>query len=671
MRKKKIILSLLILIPFIIHSADYYIDSLKGNDLSGNGTQNKPYKSIDKIKDTLKSKDKILLHNGHYGKIKFADTPKNLFSDWVEIKAAKGHYPKIESIQIGNFNASFTGTNNKGSFNAFLKFSNLIIQDGIQINGAQHLILDNCRIERTPPWRGSVENIEKTAVFIRAGSNITVQNCEITNTGTAISMRGENLNILNNHIHDITHDGIRCIGAWNSLVEGNKIHGLDDGVDDSDMGASEWNRHCDGIHIYIPGPGIAGYQNHNVTFRSNIIYDCESQGVQFNNYYKTADKVQNEMIIFENNIFGPTKSNVFNNADPVDTLIFRHNTIVYFPEGKSYISPFRKIILDNYTVRISEQSKNVFIYNNILGKLDYYSDINFHDFNIITTPQKDFPYGRFSYTNSNVDFINPESMDGKLKKESIAINKGTRLLAEHGIYEKDIYGTQRDARPDIGAFEYPDLKPQPENENQNFKGPLTKLTDDFEDGNLGKDTYLTSSDSKGLSWTNLTEMKFTVRSNNDIKGNHLSGPFLKGESLILAKEIDLKNFSFEFKATNFFLKKGSGPVILYIDQNNYYKLDIASEAGAVYRNMDKKVEIVYISPLLKLNPAETKTYKIRIHHDNDSINFEFVVNDTILKFKDSFTKINSIFPKGKIGFYKSTDIDYHRIIFDDIKLSLE
>lgn len=51
------------------------------------------------------------------------------------------------------------------------------------------------------------------------------------------------------HIYDISHNGIRATGLENSLVAGNYFHGLDDGD-------TSWNKHCDGIHIFIAGSSI-------------------------------------------------------------------------------------------------------------------------------------------------------------------------------------------------------------------------------------------------------------------------------------------------------------------------------------------------------------------------------------------------------------------------------
>ena len=42
------------------------------------------------------------------------------------------------------------------------------------------------------------------------------------------------LQMINNHIHDITHDGIQSIGLWDSLIEGHILHNGGDGSDDSD-----------------------------------------------------------------------------------------------------------------------------------------------------------------------------------------------------------------------------------------------------------------------------------------------------------------------------------------------------------------------------------------------------------------------------------------------------
>lgn len=442
-------------------SAVYHVDAVEGDDSSGDGSLENPYQTVATALARLVGGDELVLHDGNYGALEFPNG-QDLFSNWVEIRAADGTSPKVDRILI----SGASGPDSSGSYNAYLRFVGLhVLGQGIRasdnpiasvrIQGPRHLEIRDCLIETDGPWTGSDANIEKTAVYIRSGSNITVSDCEITRTGTGMQLRGQDFKILRNHLHDLTHDGIRVMGLWNSLVEGNRIHGLDDGVND---GEADWNKHCDGIHIFIQGGAAENLQpNRNLVFRGNVIYDTESMGVQFNNY-GPHPQIRNSDITFENNILGPADAyNAFNLhvSEPVDNIIFRNNTMVYVEGGTFYQSPnnetHRTLNCQSVRVAIGASSTGVQVYNNIL----------YHGFDwpISTAVVWDRNlvmgwYGAGAVGGPNVitvresPLVDPLAFDGILKEGSVAIDAGM-----NPVYGLDIYGHVRDAKPDIGAVE--------------------------------------------------------------------------------------------------------------------------------------------------------------------------------------------------------------------------
>jgi len=346
--------------------------------------------------------------------------------------------------------------------NIYIKISGVHVlgtttDNAMNLSNVKFVHIDNSLLEVHGPWTGSEANIEKTGVYIRGGSDITLENSEITRVGTGISANADRVKILNNHIHDITHDGIRCTGLVDSLIEGNRIHGLDDGVED---GEESWNKHCDAIHLFISGTSIesAVRPNSYVTIRGNVIYNIESQSVQFNNYYQFPH-IHNNNIIFENNIFGPVNAAfIFNDADAVDDLTLRGNTFVYMPGGTTYSSPYtetkRTITCDAFGVRVTPNTTNLKVYNNILvynwgwpvGTAEIF------DYNVVINP---------AFTDASIggpntipvfteQFKNASNIDGVIVDNSPAIGAAN---TEYPAYGFDAYGFTRDSSPDIGAFE--------------------------------------------------------------------------------------------------------------------------------------------------------------------------------------------------------------------------
>src|SRR5690606_20489744 len=118
--------------------------------------------------------------------------------------------------------------------------------------------------------------------------------------------------------------------------------------------------------------GTEDQECRDLTFRNNVVYDCESHGVQFNNY----GTARNRRILFENNIFGPTRANCFNGADPVDGFTFRHNTFV--PGTREYTSAYRTITCGNTTFRVSDTYTDVAVYNNILHTFTFTPKDDWH-----------------------------------------------------------------------------------------------------------------------------------------------------------------------------------------------------------------------------------------------------------------------------------------------------
>lgn len=667
-----------------------HVDAVRGDDESGDGSAGAPLKTVGHALSLLSGGETVVLHEGEYGELNArANAEGVIFSKWVTIKAADGAKPKVERVFVSGPKGPQDQT---GGFDVYLRLEGLTIVDGVQIDGGRHWALVGCRIERRGPWTGSVENIEKTAVSFRCGTDILIQDCEITRTGTGIAGRGHDVRVLRNHIHGGNHDGIRVTGFWDSLIEGNHIHDFDDGVTDAETAdKGGWSRHCDLIHIFVPGPGLPGWQNHNVVFRNNVLYDTEAQSVQFNNYYKST--VRNEKIVFENNVFGPSHANLFNNADPCDGLIFRHNTVVVLPEPREY----HRWRLNNYSVRISGRSTEVQVYNNILGRVGWDrregGNTTLFDWNLIQLPGTPTgvggarAFGRFTLIGGDPQFVDPQAFDGRLKPDSPAIHAGTLRYAPTPLFDQDLEGTPRDVRPDLGAWESPGQRPVAEPARVAHAGQKTVFVDDFEDGHYGDvDPWLDGPDRQGLSWrqSETSPFRFYVTNSQDaLDRNQLCTPVGQQDKrrtawLLSEQGGNWRDYDLRFDAFNAYLPTGGGPLLLVQDQQNAYWLDIARDAGKLMRLMTDEQgkptsEQLAESPAVRLPHRGRQMYLVSVRHKTDGIEFLVDVDadgSAELTHADTSARARTIFSAGGVGFHDDTDQIHLGIRYDNVRVDV-
>jgi len=464
----------------------------------GSGTEDSPFLTLAEAIEIASGGDTIRLQPGSYGGIDFrSDDGAPLFQNgYVTIRPAPG-VTDPEAVSLGHIRLARGWPS--ADFTAFVRFEGLRLADGAYLERATHVQFADCLIERIGPWVDSVENIEKVAVGMRAADEILIERCEITRTGTALTLNGTNIVARDNHIHDITHDGIRIISVHNGLVANNRIHNLDDGVEDGD---ADWNRHCDAVHLYIPGPGDAGSENRDVTIRGNLIYNCESQGLQAQGYYGSDNR--NINIVIENNVFGPTRANSVNIVEKTN-FTFRHNTLV--PGTTSFSSAAldgtgyeRVIECDNNIFRVPGDAADYAVYNNFLIQGFKRAPGCYADFNAYHAPTVNDVLARNEITVSDPRFVDAEGNDFRLLADSGLINAGTRVYASGPGLPPDPVGVSRDDRPDIGAYEFSGLAPDAEPPIPTFSPPAYRFLDDFRDANIGEDPALAGKHQQGLAW---------------------------------------------------------------------------------------------------------------------------------------------------------------------------
>lgn len=659
-------------------SRDFYVSSSAGSDVYGEGTEQAPYKTLKAVRKRLSGGDSVILQQGSYASFVVDRGPSDIFNDWVTIKSFPGHKVSIESIRLGRRHNRYM-VPYSGTYNAYLKIQDLDILDGIGLYGANHVEIKNCRVTKHGPWTGSNENMRKTAIEVRGGSHIVIEECVVTDSAIGIAVRANNIDLINNHVFRLTHDGIRITGCVKARIIGNRLHNFDDGVDDEPNPPS-WNRHADALHIFMEEDSPSAI-NDDILIRGNLLYDSESQGVQFNNY---GDRQYvNKNIVVENNIFGPTVAPLFHNTEGevVESMIFRHNTIVFFPEGRSFKSRFRTLYCNNYHVDFSSRTRPLEVYNNIFVNRPYIPVTALRaGYNLYIGTQLPSAISRTAVKTNVPQFRDPASFDGILIETSPAINGGTRLDQEgkpiKKYIEEDYYSNPRDARPDIGAVEHtaysygadPEESPVRAGANADFRN----FIDDFADLDFNADRMLVTGDTAGLSWIQYYadpshhRKQYSFDNAGRLSGNFLSGPRYPGEYLLSAKEgRSWEDYSFSFTAYTG-LEYGGGPVFLMTAVDSFYWVDAGTRSGRLIRVVDGRQTVLSKVPALALQKAVETRYTIIVKHVPKGVRLEIKNGSASYTYTDTSPEAQHMFKAGTIGFYRNTSLSNHRIEVDDI-----
>ncbi len=652
----------------------YYIDAVNGSDYTGDGSEAHPYQTIGHIWNNLTAADEVILADGEYGVIEIHCTdwqaePRPVFTDWVTVRAADGATPTLEHVWTGKAVGS--------AFDLYLRFEGIHITDGVHIQASRYVAFEDCRITRVGPYTGSEENIEKQAVCFNGVTYGTIAGCEITETGVGIYASGRYIDILDNHIHHGSHDGIRPWDLNDSLIEGNRIHDFDDGVSDDE---ASWSKHCDLIHFSIRGPGYEGWGCENVTVRGNTLYHCESQALIVNGYLRTDTRHSN--IIVENNIFGPSKANMANIVEKLDGFIFRNNTVCYVGEDYTY----NRWPQDDYTLRIGGSLTGVQVYNNILVDVGLSEDagVEVFDYNLIMEPvtwllgvDDSRGYGRFTIFGGDGDLVDPAAFDGILAATSPMINAGTALAAT--APQTDYYGTPRDARPDLGAYEMPGLSPAAETGPPVFNDEVTIFVDDFEDGHYADvDPWLRAPTTQGMSWyrpAGFDAYKYYVAwgtlNRNALhmpRGDEVNG---RAAWLLGEQGGDWVDYTFAFTANNAYLGFGGGVVVLVRDMDNCYYLDIAR--GRLVRRLDGAETVLTTVDAIQMPATGSRRYAVSVDVEPAGVTIAVDADDdgtTDLTFTDADPTALATLNAGGVGFHCNNSDKWHVLRFDDLRVEV-
>ncbi|WP_010182995.1 choice-of-anchor Q domain-containing protein [Aquimarina agarilytica] len=430
---RKLISLVLMLIAVQMLSAKNYYVATNGSD--GNpGTENRPFKTIQKAANLVNPGDVVLIKRG-------------IYRDKIQIRRS--------------------GTNgNRIIFKAFPGDELRAIIEGTSLRLLQssHIEISGLRVQNILAQNGPPEGI-----YVEGpASDITIRNNHTFNTfGSGISAWGvpwrsnpgnfnniRNLKILNNKVEKACNGGFNeCITLSNGVngfqISNNEIFNGGNPVNggegiDVKLGVQNGTISFNYLHgltrrgIYIDAAGILNFAKpfaKKIKVFNNRVRDCKGQGM--------ALMTEGKGDIFDVDIY----NNLFYNNTEDGLMFFDH------PAGNGIIRDVRAVnntcynnnrfgILLNFPRATGIVLRNNILYQNKSGNLNLKAGQSVTSNNLV---------------GPNPLFVNANQANFRLRAGSPAINKGTTQNAPN----TDFDGNSRNGAVDIGAFEFGGNTPPP------------------------------------------------------------------------------------------------------------------------------------------------------------------------------------------------------------------
>lgn len=521
--KQTIIIATLIFVSSVSVSNTYYMDA--ANPAGGDGkSPQTAWKTIDEALSYLNSLsdkgagDTVILAAGDYGYFLQAFVSR---SDWLTFKAAEpGTAIFSNGIQIGDYGDTssfylrFDGLKihrnkdtNRG-FNTKCSDSNLtesathleIINcyfpgDGyeytpvetwtaaINLLGVSYVLVDNCKIYAetesgiTDGWTEGVATPNRNSNYNWVNHHITIQNCDIQDCRFGLALKGKDIWIKNNHVHEIGDDGVRIGYAENMYFIGNEIHNIQcpDGTD--------WHNDCIQVTPYKDT-----HTFNNVVFAQNICYDTNHQVFFFEHFVSTAQKfyIVNNLLIGQPNGWALAVENM-------NDMVVANNTIygiARFKDTTNYKFYNNALGWIGLTDAENTGVDNNNIYTGVESALKgdrniYYPGL----FGMMENPVNEADaVDEFSF---NFAITDPEK--NPALANAIPLSK---LITDWPLadvpLDVDVLGNPRGSTPDIGAYEVVDNGTRPV--NKSTTDAFAEWTFSEKRGNIATDTSINGID---------------------------------------------------------------------------------------------------------------------------------------------------------------------------------
>ena len=418
----KIVLGLL-MGCFGTSAAQYYVDP-SGDD-SNPGTQDKPWRTIQKAANAATAGDTVLVQPGTYDeRVTLPRGRSGTAEAKITFRAAQPRTARVrgfcadanDHVRVEGFVITYDGPRWLGG--------------GIWVDGSYWEIVNNKFLE----VRGAA--IQPTWQSGRVCSNIVVVGNYMLKCNKGIIASGYDWLVESNEVERLVYyvedaDYARFFGAGH-VFRGNKFHGtLAEEIGDS---------HVDGFQTFDNNGNIAL----NILIEGNLVQGLFHQGIMLGN--ATPGAMSN--IVVRNNIFANSASWGIC-AYGIDGLKVHNNVFAFI--ASSAIG-FRAYGTGLPTV--GEVMNNIFYE----FRAAYWAEANCSLVargNLLYTPGQIVDPKRYLGDLCNLDplFVDAKSGDFRLRQGSPAIDAGVTLTG----FAWDIYGTIRPqgARWDIGPYEFP------------------------------------------------------------------------------------------------------------------------------------------------------------------------------------------------------------------------
>lgn len=579
-------------------AADYYV-STSGSD-SNDGSSGSPWLTPNYAYSQAVGGDIVEFAAGTYPAL--TDSPSaTVFSSEVTFRAATGETVVFDGMSI--------------TANTTIKTINLTV-DGIDFTDSvlceycDSVTIKNASVTTDAPISGSDAALGVRAVKFSDCSNMLADTLDISHSAIGFVFDFcDTCTLTNSTIHDLGHDGIRVVSSQDILVSYNHVYGVNDGATDAE---ETWSIHADTLQFIVSGSLVGGnyIPNDGVIIYGNIFHDAESQLMQFNNYSGTAPE-HNSNILIEQNIFGPAVNPyTVNNADPVDNLVVRNNIFVGY--SSTYTSATGVGITDtnvsssNARLRTDADTSVNHIYNNIFYTTPSIEDhqsngVEIYDYNVYFNPDSDTALSGHNTvdTITNVLGSTPDLLTSTTLNYSTTYN-GYAYDPSAPAGASPIIGPTLPTVPtlNLGAntvSQYVAAAISAANTNKPTRGVDTSVVvikDDFEDGTfLGCDASLYTGTQDCIEWsvypTSGSPSTWWVNwdidnsASNSLRTPQITDTYIN--MLLAENTMQWDSYTYEFSANNTLASQDTGVVFDYMDDNNYYLLDVGTSRGRLVR----------------------------------------------------------------------------------------
>lgn len=447
-------LGLLLVSNISVGQTAYYVDPINGS-MANDGTLGSPWKTLEEVISSnliesqsyttpftntnslvpknenapIKAGDTIVLKSGLHGNV-LLQNYVNL--SVITIKAAAGETPILEKLKVqAGENWKFEGLSiSSEPYGNYINDKLVFLETHNHQGPVSNVEIKNCDIYSAEnPWTTMTDWNSKVSDGIYLGNcdNISILDNTIRNVHVGASLRGNNVDFINNEISNFCIDGLRVLGS-NQLIEGNTIKNAYKTVA---------GNHEDAIQSFTTG-GIVANTN---TIRKNILINnedpnqpfiAEMQGLGcFDGPFN--DWIVENNLVFVNNWNGITLGGA-NNAKIVN------NTVLDPTPLTGNITASRITIRND---NAGNPSTNCIVKNNVMNQF-----LVLHGNVVISSNNLEIP----ATSDYIANFVDYNNMDFHLLSTSVLVDAADDSVAPN----TDIEGVSRPqgTSSDIGCYEF-------------------------------------------------------------------------------------------------------------------------------------------------------------------------------------------------------------------------